>query len=249
MDASATPNAAPAERARSQQEARDPAGRAPRPLRIAVLASGRGSNFLALHEAAAGGRLAVELIGVFSDKASAPVLARAAERGVPAVALSPSAFAERLEFDLALLAAAAAVQPDLIVCAGYMRILDGAALAPWKGRIINIHPSLLPLHRGLHTHRRALAAGDRVHGASVHLVTAELDGGPVIAQARVPVRADDDEQSLADRVLAREHPLLVASVDALARGTVQWRGEQLWHGDTPLAGPLQLDASGALVSP
>ncbi|MCK7593674.1 phosphoribosylglycinamide formyltransferase [Pseudomarimonas salicorniae] len=225
--------------------ARGPAGGA-RPYRIAVMASGRGSNFLALHAAASEGRLPVELVGVFSDKASAPVLERARERGVPAQSLSPKDHPDRLHFDLALLNAVAAVQPDLIVCAGYMRILDGRALTPWTGRMINIHPSLLPRHRGLHTHRRALEAGDAEHGASVHLVTAELDGGPVIAQAVVPVLAGDDEQRLAARVLEREHPLLIASVDALARGEVAWRDERLWHGESPLGAPLRLDASGGL---
>src|SRR5690606_18673350 len=119
---------------------------------------------------------------------------------IPAQALSPRDYPDRLHFDIALLNAVAAVQPDLIVCAGYMRILDGRALAPFVGRMINIHPSLLPKYRGLHTHRRALEAGDTEHGASVHWVTAELDGGPVIAQAVVPVRPDDTEHSLAERV-------------------------------------------------
>ncbi len=217
-------------------------------MRIAILASGRGSNFLALYEAAESGRLPVELVGVFSDKPQAAVLERARDRGILARALGPSDYPDRLQFDLALLDAAAAVQPDLIVCAGYMRILDGKALAPWTGRMINIHPSLLPKYRGLHTHRRALEAGDSEHGASVHLVTAELDGGPVIAQARVAVHADDDEQSLAARVLDCEHPLLIASVDALARGLVRWQNGRLWHGEAPLNTPLRLVASGQLES-
>ena len=215
-------------------------------FRIAVLASGRGSNFLALHAAAAAGRLPVELVGVFSDKASAPVLEHARRLGVLAQALSPKDYPDRLQFDLALLNAAGAVQPDLIVCAGYMRILDGAALAPWTGRMINIHPSLLPKHRGLHTHRQALAEGVAEHGASVHVVTAELDGGPVIAQAVVPVLPDDDEASLAARVLQREHPLLLACVGALARGDVRWHEGRLWHGATPLNTPLRLDANDQL---
>lgn len=217
-------------------------------MRIAILASGRGSNFLALYEAAESGRLPVKLVGVFSDKPQAAVLERARERGILARALAPRDYPDRLQFDLALLDAAAAVQPDLIVCAGYMRILDGKALAPWTGRMINIHPSLLPKYRGLHTHRRALEAGDSEHGASVHLVTAELDGGPVIAQARVAVHADDDEQSLAARVLDCEHPLLIASVDALARGLVRWQNGRLWHGEAPLNTPLRLVASGQLES-
>ena len=216
--------------------------------RIAVLASGRGSNFLALHAAAAAGRLPVELVGVFSDKAAAPVLEHARRLGVAAQALSPKDYPDRLQFDLALLNAVGAVQPDLIVCAGYMRILDGAALAPWTGRMINIHPSLLPKHRGLHTHRQALAEGVAEHGASVHVVTAELDGGPVIAQAVVPVLADDDEATLAARVLQREHPLLLACVGALAQGRVRWQDGRLWHGAAPLNTPLRLGADDRLES-
>ena len=227
---------------------RDP-GPGTRALRVAVLASGRGSNFLALHEAVASGRLPVELVGVFSDKPGAAVLERAGERGIPAQALSPKDYPDRLHFDLALLNAVAAVQPDLIVCAGYMRILDGRALEPFVGRMINIHPSLLPKYRGLHTHRRALEAGETEHGASVHWVTAELDGGPVIAQAVVPVRQDDDEHSLAQRVLQQEHPLLVACVDALARGVVRWQDGGPWHDDAPLNRPLRLDGGGSLASP
>jgi phosphoribosylglycinamide formyltransferase-1 len=224
---------------------RDP-GAGTRALRVAVLASGRGSNFLALHQAASAGRLAVKLVGVFSDKAQAPVLQHARERGIAAKALSPKDYPDRLQFDLALLNAVAAVQPDLIVCAGYMRILDGRALEPFVGRMINIHPSLLPKYRGLHTHRRALQAGDTEHGASVHLVTAELDGGPVIAQALVPVLPDDDEHRLAERVLQREHPLLVACVDAFAQGSVRWQHGALWHAGAALRRPLRLDADDRL---
>jgi phosphoribosylglycinamide formyltransferase-1 len=209
-------------------------------LRIAVLASGRGSNFLALHQAIAQGRLAATLVGVFSDKAQAAVLDHARAAGVAAHALSPRDFADRLQFDQAILNEVAAVQPDLIVCAGYMRIIDGAALAPWIGRMINIHPSLLPKYRGLHTHRRALEAGDREHGASVHLVTAELDGGPVIAQAVVPVQQGDDEAALQARVLRREHPLLLACVDAWAQGRISWRNGTLLCSGRPLAAPLRL---------
>jgi len=227
---------------------RDP-GHGTRRCRLAVLASGRGSNFLALHEAVERGGIAGELVGVFSDRAGAPVLGHALQRGVPARALDPRQFSQRLDFDLALLNAAADVQPDLIVCAGYMRIIAGEALAPWIGRMINIHPSLLPKYRGLHTHRRALEAGEREHGASVHYVTAELDGGPVIAQARVPVLPGDDEAQLAQRVLKREHPLLLASVAAICRGEIALQAEQVcWRG-VPLPEPLQLGASDQLERP
>jgi phosphoribosylglycinamide formyltransferase 1 len=174
--------------------------RAPR-LRVAVLASGRGSNFTALAEASTSGRLPIELVGVFSDRTRAPVLARASALGVPALALAPKQFPGLAEFEAALFAAIDAVQPDLIVCAGYMRVLGAATVQQRHGRMINIHPSLLPLHRGLHTHQRALEAGDAEHGASVHFVTPELDGGPVISQARVPVLPQDSAETLAERVL------------------------------------------------
>lgn len=219
------------------------------PLRVAVLASGRGSNFQVLAEAVARGELrGVQLIGVFSDKPAAPVLALAARYAVDTLALDPKSYPGREEFDRALFAAVAAVQPDLIVCAGYMRIIGAAALAPWIGRMINIHPSLLPKYPGLHTHRRALAAGDREHGASVHFVTAELDGGPLIAQARVAVEPEDDEQRLAQRLLPREHALLRACVAALAAGRISCRdGHACWDGQ-PLPRPLLLTADGQLVS-
>ncbi len=186
-------------------------------FRVAVLASGRGSNFLALHAAIARGAINARLVGVFSDRRRAPVLEHARALGVPARALSPKLHADRVGFDLAMRDAVDDVQPDLIVCAGYMRVIAAEALHGRSHRMINIHPSLLPRHRGLHTHQRALEAGDAEHGTSVHFVTAELDGGPVIAQARVPVLAGDDADALAARVLAREHPLLCATVALFAQ--------------------------------
>ena len=161
------------------------------PLRVAVLASGRGSNFVALATAMQRG-LPIDLVGVFSDRPRAAVLVRAAEFGIPAQSFAPTQFADRAAYEAALFGAIDQVQPDLIVCAGYMRLLGTATVQARLGRMINIHPSLLPRHRGLHTHQRALDAGDCEHGASVHFVTPELDGGPVIAQARVPIEAGDD---------------------------------------------------------
>lgn len=218
-------------------------------FRIAVLASGRGSNFLALHAAIERGAIDARLVGVFSDRRHAPVLEHARGLGIPAQSLSPRAFADRVAFDLAMLNAVDGVQPDLIVCAGYMRVIAARALHGRSQRMINIHPSLLPRHRGLHTHQRALEAGDAEHGASVHFVTAELDGGPVIAQARVAVLAGDDADSLAARVLGREHPLLCATVAQFAQrrlalhdGVVTWDG---WE----LPAPLQLGADDVLRLP
>jgi phosphoribosylglycinamide formyltransferase-1 len=216
-------------------------------MRIAVLASGRGSNLLAILDAIARGALAAQVVGVFSDKADALALERARAAGVPAQSLSPRGFASRGEFDEHLFSQIDAVQPDIIVCAGYMRLISDAAVAARAGRMINIHPSLLPDFKGLRTHQQALDAGARVHGASVHFVTAELDGGPVIAQARVPVQAGDDAACLAERVLQREHPLLVATLQALAAGSVALVGHRVHFNGHPLASPLQLDVDDRLV--
>ncbi len=211
-----------------------------------MLASGRGSNFAALLEGSRSGQLAISLVGAFSDKPNAGVLERARAAGVHATAIAPRDFADRDAHETALFAAIDAVQPDLIVCAGYMRILSAAHVLMRSHMMINIHPSLLPRHRGLHTHQRAIDAGDREHGASVHFVTAELDGGPVIAQARVPVLPEDDAVALANRVLAREHPLLCASVGLLANKRVTLRNGSICFDEQPLQIPLDLDALGAL---
>ena len=215
-------------------------------LRIAVLASGRGSNLAALQSACRDVAIDGAIVGVFSDKPDCGAVALAREAGLHAWATKPNGFPTRDAFDTAMFDAIAAVQPDLIVCAGYMRIIGTAAIARFPNRMINIHPSLLPRHPGLRTHERALAAGDAEHGASVHVVIPELDAGPVLAQVRVPVLAGDDPGRLAARVLAREHPLLLATVAAIARGelamgagTIRWQGE-------PLVAPLHLGADDRL---
>ncbi|MFN3964865.1 phosphoribosylglycinamide formyltransferase [Silanimonas lenta] len=214
--------------------------------RIAVLASGRGSNLGALLDACGDGRIDGRVVGLFSDKPASGAVERAREAGVHAWAMKPNGFATREAFDAAMFDAIAAVQPDLIVCAGYMRIIGQAAIARFPNRMLNIHPSLLPRHPGLHTHARALAAGDAEHGASVHVVIPELDAGPVLAQARVPVLAGDTPETLAARVLAREHPLLVATVAAWCGGELGCEGGiPRWHG-AALAAPLQLDGEGRL---
>ncbi|MBB1060251.1 phosphoribosylglycinamide formyltransferase [Marilutibacter spongiae] len=217
--------------------------------RIAVLASGRGSNLQVLVDAIADGRLDGELVGVFSDRARAGALQRARDAGIPACSLRPRDFESRRAFDEALFSLVDGVQPDLIVCAGYMRLLDSNVVEARPGRMINIHPSLLPAFKGLHTHQQALDAGVPVHGASVHVVTAELDGGPVIAQARVPVQAGDDADRLAARVLEREHPLLLATVDALLRGRITLSGPRPCVDGGPMHAPLQLGADNTLHVP
>jgi phosphoribosylglycinamide formyltransferase-1 len=216
----------------------------PHPLRIAVLASGRGSNLAALLAARERGELAAEFVLVASDKSNAGALQLAADAGVPTLVLDPKAYPDRRAFDLALFGKLAASGAELIVLAGFMRILDGEAIAPWAGRMLNIHPSLLPKYRGLHTHRRALEAGDREHGASVHFVTAELDGGPVVAQATLSVASEDDEHRLAQRLLPLEHRLLPAVVALIAAGRLAWRDGAPWFDGAQLAAPLRLGPHG-----
>ena len=211
--------------------------------RIAVLASGRGSNLQALIDAIATGTLAAELVGVFSDRPQALALALARDAGVFARARDPGGYASRADFDSALFADVAAAEPDIVVCAGYLRLLGAHVVEPWQGRVVNIHPSLLPAFKGLRTHARALAEGVREHGASVHFVTPDLDGGPVIAQVRVPVLDGDDADTLAARVLAREHPLLVASVGLLCAGRIALHEHRVHLDGAPLAAPLQLTAN------
>ena len=212
------------------------------PLRVAVLVSGRGSNLQALIDARDAGTLPIELVLVASDKVAAPGLRRAEAAGIATLALAPRSYPTRAAFDRELFARIAAHAPDLIVLAGFMRILDGAVLAPWQGRIINIHPSLLPKYPGLHTHERALAAGDAEHGSSVHFVTAELDGGPLIAQARIAIESGDTPDALAQRLLPHEHRLLVACIDLIARRRLALREGRVMLDGQALPHPLQLAA-------
>lgn len=206
--------------------------------RVVVLVSGRGSNLRALLAA----QLPVQLCAVISNDPAAPALDAARDAGVPAEAIDHHAFTQRADFDAALLARVEAHQPDLVVLAGFMRVLGADFVRRLEGRLINIHPSLLPAFPGLHTHRRALAGGVRLHGCTVHFVTAELDAGPIIVQAAVPVRPDDDEAALAARVLAQEHRILPQAVRWLASGAARLE-----------AGQVRVDASvsfaGALTSP
>ena len=215
--------------------------------RLAVLASGAGTNLQALIDAIAAGELPATIVGVFSDKAKAVALDRARAAGVPATVLSPKAFASREAFDAAFFAEVDAAGADLIVCAGYMRIISAAEIRRRPGRMINLHPSLPPAFKGLHTHRQALEAGVAEHGASVHVVTADLDDGPVIARAPVPVLPGDDEAALAARVREVEHPLLVETVRLFAEGRLRLDAGAILLNGVPLAAPLQLRANRRLA--
>jgi formyltetrahydrofolate-dependent phosphoribosylglycinamide formyltransferase len=171
--------------------------------KVGILISGRGSNMMALVEHAGN---AYEVVVVASDKPEAPGLIWAREHGIPTFALSPKGIG-KLAYEAAISAALREAGTEIVALAGYMRLLSDEFVAEWRGRIINIHPSLLPKYKGLDTHARAIAAGDEEAGCSVHIVTEELDAGEVLGQARVPILPDDDADTLAARVLAEEHRL------------------------------------------
>ncbi|MBN8847274.1 MULTISPECIES: phosphoribosylglycinamide formyltransferase [unclassified Sphingomonas] len=173
------------------------------PAKIAILVSGRGSNMQSLVKAAGD---AYQVVVVASDKPDAAGLAWAREHGIPTFALSPRGIG-KIAYEAALDGALRAAGAEYIALAGYMRLLSDKFVADWRGRIVNIHPSLLPKYKGLDTHARAIDAGDAEAGCSIHLVTEELDGGEVLGQARVPIQPGDDAETLAARVLAEEHRL------------------------------------------
>lgn len=215
--------------------------------RIAILVSGRGSNLQALLDAIDAGRLDARIVGVFSDRPRAAALERVPEP----LRWSADArrFPDRAGFDATLADAVEAVRPDWVICAGYMRILGEAFITRFRGRLLNIHPSLLPKYRGLHTHARALEAGDREHGASVHWVVPELDAGAVIAQAVIPVLPGDKPEDLAARLLPREHALLAAVAALAVSGRLTEQGDEAWLDGQPLLKPLSLDSAGQLPLP
>lgn len=190
----------------------------PQPLNLVVLISGNGSNLQALIDAIAEGRLTARIAAVISNRPDAYGLERAAQAGIATAVLDHKAFDSREAYDEALASLIARHAPDLVVLAGFMRILTPGLIERFAGRMLNIHPSLLPKYPGLHTHRRALAAGDAEHGVSIHLVTPELDGGPILAQAACPIVPGDDEASLAAKVRVLEHMLYPEVIQGFAEG-------------------------------
>ncbi|HSN64407.1 MAG TPA: phosphoribosylglycinamide formyltransferase [Azonexus sp.] len=209
---------------------------------IVILISGRGSNMEALVAARDAGTLPVNIAAVISNRPAAQGLETAEKAGITAHYIDHKAFAERDAFDAALAECIDGFAPDLVVLAGFMRILSDGFVRHYAGRLMNIHPSLLPAFPGLHTHRRALEEGVRIHGCTVHFVTPALDHGPVIIQAAVPVLDSDDEVTLAARVLRQEHRIYAQAVRWFAEGRLR-----LDDGRVRLAGEL---ADGAvLVSP
>jgi len=201
-----------------QQTARLPQPLAPLPARLAVLLSGRGSNFSALAEACRREEIPARVVLVLSDREEAPGLARAAEMGIPAVALPRKGFAGREAHEEAVLAALDGARPDLVCLAGYMRLLSASFVSRYPLRILNVHPALLPSFPGTEAQRQAVDYGVRVSGATVHFVDAGVDSGPVVAQEAVPVAAGDDAGTLAARILPVEHRLYVEAVRNVLAG-------------------------------
>lgn len=209
-------------------------------LKIAVLISGSGSNLQAIIDAIAAKSLEAEIVGVLSNKGEVYGLTRAQNAGISTAVISHKDFEGREAFDTAMIARIDGWQPDVVVLAGFMRILTPLFVTHYAGRLLNIHPSLLPKYKGLHTHQRALEAGDAEHGCSIHFVTAELDGGPVIAQAIVPILAGDSETTLTERVHKSEHQLYPQVLSWLSSGRLQFQDGAPWLDQQPLTTPVPL---------
>ena len=214
--------------------------------RVAVLISGEGSNLQALIDAAQAGQLGADLVTVVSNRGAARGLDRARDAGIEALHLALKRGQERVDYDADLAALLAPREPDLVVLAGFMRILGPELVALYAGRMLNLHPSLLPKYPGLDTHRRVLEAGDRRHGATVHFVTTELDGGPAIIQYRIEVRAGDTADSLAQRVHVGEHVILPRAVSWFAAGRLRLTGGSVMLDGRALPAPIFVDEGGAL---
>ena len=206
---------------------------------VIIVISGRGSNMRALIEASRAADSTFDVVRVLSDKPGAGGLTIARDLGVDALAVPAAGHRDRASYDGELAETIEQTPPALLVLAGFMRILSPQFVRRYEGRMINIHPSLLPKYAGLHTHRRALAAGDSEHGATVHFVTEELDGGPPVLQARVPVLAGDDEDSLSARVHRAEHKIFPVVVNWFCGGRLTYRDGRAWFDGGLLAAPLQ----------
>lgn len=207
-------------------------------IRAVVLVSGGGTNLQAIINEIRSGELAINLCAVVSDRPGILGLDRADRASIPTHVVNYQHFASRAGADAALAAALAAIAPDLVVLAGFMRILPDAIVQQYHGRMLNIHPSLLPKYRGLHTYRRALEAGDSDHGSTVHFVTPELDAGPSIIQYRVPIHADETETSLAARVQQGEYLIYPQAIRWFADGRLRLKDDEVWLDGLPLAEPV-----------
>ncbi|TWG93774.1 phosphoribosylglycinamide formyltransferase-1/phosphoribosylamine--glycine ligase/phosphoribosylglycinamide formyltransferase/phosphoribosylformylglycinamidine cyclo-ligase [Mesorhizobium sp. J18] len=213
--------------------------------RVAILISGRGSNMAALIEAARDESYPAEIVGVISDRADAAGLDIAKRAGIATRTVSRIDYPDKQAQETATGKALTDLGTEIVCLAGYMRLLSAEFVAQWEGRMINIHPSLLPLFKGLDSHRRALEAGMRIHGCTVHFVTAETDGGPIIAQAAVPIAVGDDETSLAARVLKAEHKLYPLALRLVCEGKVRMEGRKAVFS----AFPEDISPEAKLISP
>ncbi|MDO3441502.1 phosphoribosylglycinamide formyltransferase [Agrobacterium sp. V1] len=192
--------------------------------RVVVFISGSGSNMVSLAKACQAADFPAEIVCVISDKASAGGLEKARDLGIPTLVFERKTYASKAEHEGAILAALGEIAPDIICLAGYMRLISGDFIAPYEGRIINIHPSLLPLFPGLNTHQRAIDSGMKISGCTVHFVTEGMDEGPTIAQGAVPVLSNDTAETLAARLLSVEHQLYPLALKRLAEGKVRMEG-------------------------
>ena len=214
---------------------------APAALPLAILISGRGSNMIAIAQACAARRIDASVTQVICDQPNAAGIIRARELGLATSVIQRAAFADAAAFEGALLHALDAQAHELVVLAGFMRVLSPQFVARYAGRMLNIHPSLLPLYRGLNTHRRVLAAKDTHHGASVHFVTAELDSGPIVLQSKLPVLSGDTEKTLAGRVQATEHVIYPKVIGWIAQHRLLYRDGRAWFDGEPLDEPMVED--------
>lgn len=198
---------------------------------MVVLISGNGSNLQAMIDAIKVGDLGAKICAVISNQASAHGLIRAQDAGIPTYVLSHAAYSDRDSYDRALMQVIEPYQPKLVILAGYMRILSDEFVNHYKERLLNIHPSLLPKYKGLNTHQRALDAGDKVHGASVHFVTSDLDAGPVVIQAKVPILPDDDAATLAKRVHSEEHIIYPLAIQWIVQRQIRLENDTVLFDD------------------
>jgi phosphoribosylglycinamide formyltransferase 1 len=215
------------------------------PLQIVVLISGSGSNLQAMIDAIAAKKIQAEIRAVISNRPDVAGLQRARDVGIPTHVINHSDHKNRSDFDQALQKCIDQYQPQLVVLAGFMRILGDDFVRHYSGRMLNIHPSLLPEFPGLNTHNRVLAAGHKQHGATVHYVTPELDGGPLLVQATIQVTADDNAESLQQKVHQQEHIIYPMAIGWIAEGRVQYDNNKIIFDGKPLPKPVQISADHA----
>ena len=208
-------------------------------MRIAVLVSGNGSNLQALIDAQHGKQLSGQIVGVLSNKADAYALQRAEKANIATAVISHKDYPNRESFDDAMHQQLLAWEIDLVILAGFMRILTPNFVSQWQGKMLNIHPSLLPFYKGINTHQRVLNTGDRLHGCTVHFVTAELDAGQSIAQSAIQVSLHDNVESLAQRVHELEHFIYPQVAEWLCNGQLTWTNGQAYFNKKPLERPIQ----------